>query len=75
MLAPTSADVDAEFVLQRTQAALESTDDAGRDPGRMPVHSHHGTEGLKPERMGQPPQKFVATVMVDDRLGDDGTER
>jgi hypothetical protein len=75
MLAATAADVDTEFVLQRAQAALQSTDDAGRDPRRMPVHSHHGTEGLEPERMRQPPQKFVATVMVDNRLGDDRAER
>jgi hypothetical protein len=36
----------------------------------MPVHAHHGAERLKPEWMGETPQQFVATVMMDDRLTD-----
>ena len=44
VLAPTAADVDAEFVGQRPQPALEGADDAGGDAGRMPVHPHDRTE-------------------------------
>ena len=41
----------------------------------MPVHTHDGAERLEPERVRQPLQKFVAAVMVDDGLSDDGAER
>jgi hypothetical protein len=36
----------------------------------MPVHAHDGTERLKPERVGETPQQFVATVMMNDRFAD-----
>ena len=60
---------------ERRQAALQGADDAGGDAGRMPVHAHDGAERLEPERMRQPLQEFVAAVVMDDRLGDDGAER
>src|ERR1700733_6371647 len=41
MLAAAAADVDTEFVRQRSQPALERANDAGGDPGGMPVHPHH----------------------------------
>src|ERR1700720_2414184 len=75
MLAAATAHMDAEFVGERSQAALEGADDAGGDAGRMPVHAHDGAERLEPERMRQPLQEFVAAIMVDDRLSDDGAER
>ena len=75
MLAAAAADMDAEFVLQRPEPALQRADHAGRDAGGVPVHAHHGAERLKPERMRQPLQEFVAAVMMHDRLRDDGAER
>ena len=75
VLASTAANVDAEFVRQRPQPALEGADDAGGDAGRMPVHPHDRTERLEPERMRQPLQELIATIMVDDGLRDDGAER
>jgi hypothetical protein len=36
----------------------------------MPVHAHHRAERLKPERVGETPQQFVTTVMMDDRFAD-----
>ena len=54
---------------------FKRADHAGGDAGGVPVHPHDGAERLKPERMRQPPQEFVAAVMMDDRLGDDGAER
>jgi hypothetical protein len=36
----------------------------------MPVHAHHGAERLEPERMGEPAQQFVTTVMMNDRFTD-----
>jgi hypothetical protein len=62
-------------MFHRLQAALERADDAGRDARRMPVHSHHGTEELEPKRVRQPPQEFVAAVLMHDGLSDDGAER
>src|ERR1700742_2760069 len=75
MLATASAHMDAEFVREGPQAALEGADDAGGDAGRVPVHAHYGAERLEPERMRQPLQEFIAAVMVNDRLGDDRAER
>src|SRR5260370_35540724 len=75
MLAAGTAHMDGEFIREGPQAALEGTDDAGGDAGRMPVHAHDGAERLEPKRMSQPLQEFVAAVVVDDRLSDDGPER
>ena len=43
-------------------------------PGRVPVHAHDRAERLKPKRMGKATQELVATVVMDDRLGDDHAE-
>ena len=75
MSSATTADVDAEFVRERPEPAFEGTDDAGGDSGRVPVHAHDCAERLEPEWMGQPLQEFVASVVVDNGLCDDGTER
>nr|WP_240320663.1 hypothetical protein [Sphingomonas crusticola] len=74
MTAAAAADVDAQFPRQRRKPALECTQHAGGDPGRMPVHPHHRSEGLKPEWMGQPAEEFVAAIFVDDRLRDHRAE-
>src|SRR6476619_5716588 len=74
MLSAPAADMDAEFVRKRPQPALEGTDNTGRDSGRVPVHAHDCAERLEPEWMGQPLQEFVASVVVDNGLCDDGTE-
>src|SRR5438105_3745185 len=66
MLAASPAHMDAEFVLQRGQAALQGTDNAGGDAGGMPVHAHDGTEGLEPEWMRQPTQEFIPAVVMND---------
>src|SRR3954452_4553010 len=75
MLPPAATDVNAKFALERSKTALQGADDAGGDAGGMPVHSHHGAERLKPERMRQPLQELVTPVVVDDGLADDGAER
>src|SRR5437899_8811723 len=75
MLAASAANVNAKFVLKRPQAALQGADDACGNAGGMPVHSHHRAKRLKPERMRQPLQEFVAAVMMDDRLADNGAKQ
>src|SRR6266436_2657923 len=75
MLAASAADVNAELALKRCKAALQGADDAGGNAGGMPVHSHHRAERLKPERMRQPLQEFVAAVMMDDSLADNGAKQ
>ena len=75
MLAATAADMDSQLSLQRAEPALQRADDAGRDARRVPVHAHHRAERLKPERVRQPLQEFVAAVMLHDRLCDDGAKR
>ena len=74
MLAAAAADMDAELAAQRRQPALQRADHAGGDAGGMPVHAHHGAEGLEPEGMREPAQQLVAPVVMDDRLADHGAE-
>src|ERR1700746_1486769 len=59
MLAASSADVNPQFVAERSQSPLKSADDTCRDAGGMPVHAHHGAKGLKPEGIGEPPQQLI----------------
>jgi hypothetical protein len=66
MPAAAAADMDAEFARERRESAFERADHARG----MPVHPHHGAEGLKPERMGETAQEFVAAVIMRDGLGD-----
>jgi hypothetical protein len=68
MLAASAADVNPELAAKRPQAPLERADGAGGDAGGMPVHAHDGTEGLKPEGIGEPPQQLVASVVMHNRL-------
>ena len=74
MLAAAAADMDTELALKWAEAALQSADDAGRDAGRMPIHSHHGAERLKPEGVGQSLQEFVAPVGLHNGLCNDRAE-
>src|SRR3979409_2556676 len=75
MFAPSAADVDAKFALQRRKAALQCADDAGGNARGMPIHSHHRAKRLKPEWMRQPLQEFIASVVMDDGSANNGTER
>ncbi len=65
-----AADVQPQLVRDRGQPALQRADDAGRDPGRVPVHPHHGAERLEPERIREPPQHLRPPVGLRDRLDD-----
>ena len=69
-----ATNMNSQFALERRESALECAEDTGRDAGRMPVHAHDGAERLKPERMCEPAQHFLATIMVHDRFDDDTTE-
>jgi hypothetical protein len=40
----------------------------------MPVHAHHGPEGLKPERIAEPRQEFGGAVVMDNALDDRSSE-
>ncbi len=74
MGAAAAADVQAELLFERAEAALQRADDAGGDARGMPVHPHHGAKGLEPEGMREAAQQFVAAVMMDDRLAQDRAE-
>src|SRR5437588_9327732 len=65
-----AADVNPELLLQRSQPALQRADNARRNAGGMPVHSHYGAERLKPERMSEATHQSIATVMMNNRLTD-----
>ena len=70
MIAAPAADMDAEFGGQLCQPALQCSDHARGDAGGMPVHPHHRTERLEPERMRQPAQQLVTAIFENDRFGD-----
>ncbi len=67
--AAPAANMDAELARERCKAALQGADNARGDARRVPVHAHHGAEGLEPEGMREAAQELVAAVMMDDRLG------
>ena len=52
------------------EAALQCAHDRGGDARRVPIHSHHRAQCLKPERIAETREKRRRTVVVDDRLGD-----
>ena len=69
VIAAPAADMQTEFGAERTQSALERAQHAGGDARGMPVHSHQRAKRLKPEGMGQPAQKFVTPVVMNDGFG------
>jgi hypothetical protein len=64
--------MNPELAGKRRQATFQGAEYAGCNSGGMPIHAHDGAEGLEPEWMRQAAKEFVATIVVDDRLGDDG---
>src|SRR5665213_1264333 len=44
MLAAPAANMNSEFLLKRSQSALQRSDHARGDACGMPVHAHHATE-------------------------------
>src|SRR4051812_37464530 len=68
MLSTPAADVDPELARKGREAALERADDAGGNTGGVPVHPHHGPEGLDQEGVGQPAQQPPTPVMQDNGL-------
>jgi hypothetical protein len=74
VLAATAAHMQAEFMFKRPQSAFQCADYAGGDARGMPIHSHHCAEGLKPEGVRETAQWFVPTIVVHDRLTDDGSQ-
>ena len=72
--AAAAADMQPELCRHGSQAALQRADHAGRDARGVPIHAHHGAEGLEPERMRQTAQQLVAAVVLDHRLADQRAE-
>jgi hypothetical protein len=71
ILAAPAANMNSEFVSKRRQTALEGADDARRDPGGVPVHSHDSAERLKPEGIGQSSQQLISPIVMHDGLTHD----
>jgi hypothetical protein len=74
MLAASTADMNAEFIVERRQSAFERSNNGRCNARGMPVHAHDGTERLKPEGICESSQQLVPTIVMDDGLGHDGTE-
>ena len=69
-----AANMKSQFVLDRTKSALERAEHAGRDAGRVPVHTHDRTKRLKPEWMCEASQHFITTVVMHDRFNNHATQ-
>jgi hypothetical protein len=74
MLAASTADMNAEFIVERRQSAFERSNDVRCNARGMPVHAHDGTERLKLEGICEASQQLVPAIVMDDRLGHDGTQ-
>ena len=74
MPAAAAAEIDPEFIGTAVEPALQSPENGCRNPGRMPVHSHDGAEGLKPERIAESCQEFRSAVAVDYGFDNSGPE-
>src|ERR1044071_2544162 len=66
----TTTDVNAKVVCTRRETSLESSHHRCGNSGGMPIHSHHRTERLEPERIAQPAEKCRCAVVADYGLGD-----
>jgi hypothetical protein len=75
MLAAPAAYIQAKVASPRIQSAFQGPEYRRRDPGRVPVHAHHGSERLEPEGIAETRQELGAPVVQDDTLCDRGTER
>src|SRR3979411_2853215 len=74
MLAAAAANVNAQFVRTRIQAVLERAAAGRGDDGGMPVHAHHRSEGLEPERIAEAREQLRWTVVMQNALGDRSTQ-
>src|SRR5262249_48857004 len=72
--AAAAAHMQPKLFLQRSQAALERAKHACGDARGVPVHSHDGSEGLEPEGMCEPPEEFLAAIVMDDGFRNDSPE-
>jgi hypothetical protein len=68
---PTSAaHRNPQFREARIDASFQRPHHGGRNSGRMPVHPHHTTQRLKPERIAQAREKSRRAVRQDDVVRD-----
>jgi hypothetical protein len=74
MFAATAADINPKLARERHQAPLQGADHARCDARGMPIHAHHRSKALEPERVGKAAQQLVAAIMVDDRFAHDRAE-
>src|SRR6266567_76162 len=72
--AAAAANVDAEFVCTRSETALERAHHGSSDSRRMPIHSHHRAQRLKPEWIAQTREKRRGAVIVNNRFRDRSPE-
>ena len=68
--AAPAADIEPQLVRARVEPALQRPHHGGGDAGGVPVHAHHRTEGLEPERVAEAGKEFRRAVVVQDALGD-----
>src|SRR5205814_7216649 len=69
-----AANVDTEFIRARSEAALERAHHGSSDSRRMPIHSHHRAQRLKPEWIAQAREKRRRTIITNNYFGDCGAE-
>jgi hypothetical protein len=65
--------MNAELILKWVEPAFQRSNHTRGDTRGMPIHAHDSPEGLKPEGVGKPAEKFVASVMMNDGFRDDAS--
>jgi hypothetical protein len=70
----SAANHQAKLRKPRVEPSFQRAHHRGRDAGGVPIHTHHSTEGLKPERIAQTSKKVARAVLQNDVLGDGRTE-
>src|SRR5690242_19469482 len=74
MPASPATDVNAQLVGAGVETALERAHYRRGNSGGVPVHAHHATESLEPERIAQARKQFRRAVVIKDALANAGAE-
>src|SRR5215471_2276922 len=74
MPAASPTDIHAKLVRTWVETTLQRSHHRRGDAGRVPVHAHHRTERLKPERVAQPRKQRRSAVVIEHALADRRTE-
>jgi hypothetical protein len=74
MRAFPAAHIEAEFMLNGRETALQCRNHTRSDSGGVPIHAHDRAKRLKPKRVCQSAQQFIPAIFVHYRFHYDASE-